>query len=154
MNARADPYRAHSKGVQLFDATSGYWIIHSIPKYPPIDAPYNYPNSATRNGQSIMCISMQTSQLKDICNKFCIFTSHIFLAFQLKIYQLNIYSSSLPTSMAQNYRDLADVISRKKIRHWSKYSNVANIVSNDGMLFVSFAKHKKWAKGIRLITVS
>ena len=50
--------------------------------------------------------------------------------------------------MAQHFPDLADVISRKKIRHFTKYSNVANIVSNDGMLFVSFAKNKKWAKGI------
>ena len=32
----SDSYRGHSKGAMLFDHSTGFWLSHSVPNYPPI----------------------------------------------------------------------------------------------------------------------
>jgi len=54
----------HTKGVVAFDQLSGFWLVHSVPKYPPSpkSQQYGYPHSGQMYGQSFLCISLKTSQ--------------------------------------------------------------------------------------------
>jgi deoxyribonuclease-2 len=57
----SDTVHGHTKGVQLFDATSGLWLIHSVPKFPPADV-YAYPITGTKYGQSMLCVTFDTKR--------------------------------------------------------------------------------------------
>ena len=53
----------HTKGVIAFDEKSGFWLVHSVPKYPPAledNDTYDYPHTGQMYGQSFLCISLQT----------------------------------------------------------------------------------------------
>jgi len=55
-------HRAHSKGVLAFDDHHGFWIIHSIPRFPNKDIIlYDY-----TFGQSALCISFNIEDLDSI----------------------------------------------------------------------------------------
>jgi deoxyribonuclease-2 len=54
-----DMTHGHTKGVQLFDAATGLWLIHSVPKFPPATA-YAYPWTGLKFGQSMLCVSFDT----------------------------------------------------------------------------------------------
>ncbi|GFY54042.1 deoxyribonuclease-2 [Trichonephila inaurata madagascariensis] len=58
----------HLKGVVAFTGKSGFWLIHSIPKFSGVNE-YNYPSNALVNGQSILCVTFNTTSLNEICNQ-------------------------------------------------------------------------------------
>lgn len=60
-----DGYRAHAKGVLTFDSESGFWLIHSVPRLAPSGA-YAWPASGYTNGQSMLCVSLASSNLAEI----------------------------------------------------------------------------------------
>ncbi len=59
----------HTKGVVVFGEKQGFWLVHSVPKYPP--APdgdskgYSYPPTGQKNGQSFLCVSLETASAAD-----------------------------------------------------------------------------------------
>jgi len=59
---------AHSKGTLAFDAHSGFWLIHSLPRFP---APshgkkFRFPTCLATYGQTFMCSSMPTAAFDDV----------------------------------------------------------------------------------------
>lgn len=63
---KKDSYRGHTKGVLTFDRDRGFWLVHSVPRFPHPEA-YAYPESGTVFGQSLLCVSFFTRQaLSDI----------------------------------------------------------------------------------------
>jgi deoxyribonuclease-2 len=55
----------HTKGDLAFDNTSGFWLIHSVPKFPPNDS-YHYPETGTRYGQSFLCVTFDYLTFNEI----------------------------------------------------------------------------------------
>lgn len=52
-------------GVVAFDDKTGFWLIHSVPNFPD-PREYGYPETATNNGQTAICITFKTSELNEI----------------------------------------------------------------------------------------
>lgn len=52
-------------GVVVFGISNGFWLIHSVPKFPRNDT-YEYPITGRHYGQMGLCISMSYSQLHKI----------------------------------------------------------------------------------------
>ena len=55
-------------GVVNFDKKSGYWLVHSLPRFPNNES-YAWPPSGRKYGQTFLCISMPYSQL-DVIGEF------------------------------------------------------------------------------------
>lgn len=71
-DGRSSSARAHAKGVLLFDAKQGFWLIHSLPKYPARRSTGYKGLSDDSYGQSFICLTLPTSQLDDIGKQLAI----------------------------------------------------------------------------------
>lgn len=80
-----DGTRGHTKGVVVANDISGFWLVHSVPKYPPAidEGGYSYPKTGTHYGQSFLCISMIGDQVDKVGK-------------QLKFNEPHFYSSQVP----------------------------------------------------------
>lgn len=59
-NGTANFNLAHAKGVVAFDEKGGFWLIHSVPRFPADDKKaYSYPRSGAKFGQMALCISFE-----------------------------------------------------------------------------------------------
>ncbi|XP_048777855.1 deoxyribonuclease-2-alpha-like isoform X2 [Ostrea edulis] len=57
----------HTKGVFAFDKSEGFWLIMSIPHFPPArSSGFSYPDSGKVYGQSIFCVSLKYSLLESL----------------------------------------------------------------------------------------
>lgn len=60
----------HSKGIVVADNSTGFWLVHSVPKFPQLpyqnNNSYSYPRTGIKFGQSFLCISMTTGELDKI----------------------------------------------------------------------------------------
>lgn len=126
-----DDTGGHTKGVFSTDGNTGFWMIHSVPKFPDINS-YSYPSNAVRNGQSFLCISINSSEIETIGEQF--------------IYnEVNIYGSRIPENLKGVFTNLEDAIGKK----WKKkgpFQNLKEFKSLNGTSFHSFAKGRKFAK--------
>jgi len=121
--------KGHAKGVAMFDQSSGFWLLHSVPKFPPAKS-YSFPTGGQKFGQMLLCVSFPYESLKDIGD-------------QLNLYEPNIYASSLPDEIAKQYEVLATVIEEKS-KSAGPLKRELKMHSSGGMSFTSFAKHGKW----------
>lgn len=59
----------YATGFLLLDKSQGFWVIHSIPEFPPFPQKgYRYPPSGQRNGQTAICLTFQYDQFAKIGN--------------------------------------------------------------------------------------
>lgn len=59
MNFKHDHLCCLVLGDIAFDQTSGFWLVHSVPKFPPhLQDGYGYPDSGMMFGQSFLCITL------------------------------------------------------------------------------------------------
>jgi len=121
----------HCKGVVGFDSTNGFWLIHSVPKFPPPNV-YGYPGSGTDYGQSALCITLPYTSLNDIGN-------------QLFFYNPWIYGSQISPEMSQENPMVQQVLNGKS-QSVEPYNNQFLFRTSAGHSFINFAKHKKWGK--------
>jgi len=60
----------HTKGIVVADNSSGFWLVHSVPKFPQLpyqnNNSYTYPRTGVRYGQSFLCVSMLTKELDKV----------------------------------------------------------------------------------------
>lgn len=59
-----------SPGAVAFNATKGFWIISSVPRFPAnVSIGYNYGESQTKNGQIILCVTVP-GNMEDKISRF------------------------------------------------------------------------------------
>ena len=114
------------------DKESGFWLIHSVPKFAQIPTKkYEYPESGKNNGQTALCISFKTKdEGEDIVT-------------QLKYMGINMYDFEVTKevdSIVKNIHDLK--ASRQKLPDTKRTTPVDSV---GGTSFTSFARTKKGA---------
>ncbi|VDO70454.1 unnamed protein product [Heligmosomoides polygyrus] len=59
--------RGHSKGVIVFGEQQGFWLVHSVPRYPS-PYKYEYPDSGSIFAQSFLCLTLPIDELEKVAN--------------------------------------------------------------------------------------
>ncbi|XP_045773633.1 uncharacterized protein LOC123873024 [Maniola jurtina] len=123
----------HTKGVILGEKFTSLWLVHSVPRFPPVPdvnglnvSSYNYPATGTKYGQTFLCVSVQTSTLNQI-------------ATQLKYNEPRIVYHNIPQEFNGELPNLVDVVKNKTIDAAPWY-HIGSFESLVGRKFLSFAK--------------
>ncbi|XP_025155178.1 plancitoxin-1 isoform X2 [Harpegnathos saltator] len=144
----------HAKGAVIVNKRWGFWLIHSVPNYPPtpncgedsgqekVDADpnpapgnrseYDYPSTGKNYGQSFLCISVDANQF-DLIGE------------QLIYNQVTVYKKNIPEKYDKLFPKLTDAARQKKIKE-PPYNSKVLLRSSGSVQFWSFAKSDKWQK--------
>uniref|UniRef100_A0A336KUV8 CSON000594 protein n=1 Tax=Culicoides sonorensis TaxID=179676 RepID=A0A336KUV8_CULSO len=119
-NENDDSSKGHSKGVIVSDGVQGFWIVHTIPRFPPnlTENTYRYPATGAKYGQNYLCITMSASEIDKAI-------------LQLSMNQVQVYSSRLPVNLRSSFPNAVQLLDGV---------NVLTLVSAKGVSFRSFAK--------------
>ncbi|XP_076681062.1 plancitoxin-1-like isoform X2 [Andrena cerasifolii] len=125
----------HAKGVVMVNNNRGFWLIHSVPKFPSFsasgyDIPFSYPENGLKNGQSFLCVSLGSNQL-DTVGK------------QLSYNEIRTYAKNIPGTIGPLYLALVAATENRRIYNPPFTSKVV-IKSLNLAEFTSFAKAKNW----------
>ncbi|XP_073401002.1 deoxyribonuclease-2-beta isoform X2 [Dendrobates tinctorius] len=121
--------RGHSKGALLFDRSQGFWLVHSVPHFPPFpEDGFGYPNTGRRYGQAALCVTYKYEQFKQI-------------AAQLLYYNPNVYNCSVPDAYHSDLWGL-DRICQDLQFPWIEATRLAVLESAQGESFLNFAKSR------------
>ncbi|XP_011871792.1 PREDICTED: plancitoxin-1 [Vollenhovia emeryi] len=145
----------HSKGAMVVNKQQGFWLIHSVPKFPPLPnsgnetrrghvednsipgnqdrSEYDYPSNGVNYGQSFLCISLDSDQYELVGKQFM-------------YNEIIIYRRNIP-AFATAFPVLTEAAKQKRIRQ-APYNNMTPLKSSGGVEFVSFAKSDKWQKDL------
>ena len=115
----------HTKGIVNFDKEGGYWLVHSLPKFPDKTS-YSYPSNGRMFGQLFLCISMNYSQLNEIGKQLFYTYPHI-------------YDWYFPENWTSDNPDMDKVLKKKHIEN-PPWKHLVNLKSRAGEEFLSFAK--------------
>ncbi|XP_062968449.1 deoxyribonuclease-2-alpha [Cynocephalus volans] len=120
--------RGHTKGVLLLDQEGGFWLVHSVPRFPPPAASgaYSWPYNARHFGQTLLCVSFPLTQFQRIGRQLT-------YAFPL------VYDHKLEGVFAQKFPDLEEVVKGHHVRH-APWNSSVTLTSQEGATFQSFAK--------------
>lgn len=128
-----DATRGHTKGVIGTDGESGFWLIHSVPKYPEkLSLAYTYPKTGTIYGQSFLCVTFNASEMDTI-------------GLQLQMNEPHFYEINLPESLKDKFPNLVRASDMKRISE-PPFWRLEELQSQQGNTFRSFAKSAKFKK--------
>lgn len=117
----------HTKGVVAFDKTSGFWLVHSVPKFPPKKSDgYSWPISAEDYGQTFICVSLPFKELGTV-------------ATQLQFNQPDIYDYHVSEDFLKIFPVLSEVIAEKP-PSGPPWSSIQKLTTISNQVFLSFAK--------------
>ncbi|CAH2310480.1 deoxyribonuclease-2-beta [Pelobates cultripes] len=125
----------HSKGILLFDKSQGFWLIHSVPRFPPFpEDGYGYPSTGQLYGQSAICVTYKYQQFKEI-------------AIQMFSYNPNVYNCSIPEEYWDDLWGLQKICLGSHFP-WVEPTHLITLESANGDTFLSFAKSKYFVDDI------
>lgn len=118
----------HAKGLVLLDQNGGFWLVHSVPRFPPRakNGAYRWPPNALRFGQTLLCVSFPLNQFRNIGK-------------QLTYINPLVYDSQLGTNFKTLLPELVDVIQGNHVLQPPWNRSVA-LTTTNGATFRSFAK--------------
>ena len=121
----------HSKGALAFNTEGGFWLVHSVPKYPNrVEDGYGYPHSGAYYGQMFFCVNFNSSAFDTIGN-------------QLRFNGPHIHDANLPDSMAEKFPNMKSLIHEDFILD-EPFNKSAKLVSSAGKDLIHFAKNKNF----------
>uniref|UniRef100_A0A0K0DK76 Deoxyribonuclease II n=1 Tax=Angiostrongylus cantonensis TaxID=6313 RepID=A0A0K0DK76_ANGCA len=128
--------RGHSKGVAVANLEGGFWLIHSVPNFPPIEK-YDYPESGTKFAQSLLCISFDVDALPAISQ-------------YMRYAQVTPFIAKLPQQYFYFRAPyFEDVIRKKSLsRSDTIFTYSHTIQTRKRMNVTIFSKHKKFDKDL------
>ncbi|XP_066482642.1 deoxyribonuclease-2-beta [Tiliqua scincoides] len=128
----------HSKGFLLLDKSQGFWVIHSIPAFPPFPKDgYGYPPPGKKNGQTVICLTFQYNQFAEIDK-------------QLSCYNPNIYNCSIPTIFQPDLFNLQILCAGSELPPVPWKYRLSKLQSSQGEILFNFAKTQYYHEDIYL----
>ncbi|XP_057289927.1 plancitoxin-1-like [Hydractinia symbiolongicarpus] len=125
---------AHSKGALAFNEESGFWLINSVPKYPPAASEgYDYPHSGCMYGQMFMCVTFNSSAFNDI-------------GLQLRYNHPHVHDANLPKGWIDQFPNM-DKLLQGDVIH-APPAHRALLRSLAGVDYQHFAKSKHFGKDL------
>ncbi|XP_049644314.1 deoxyribonuclease-2-alpha-like [Suncus etruscus] len=127
LTGKTNGQSGHSKGVVLLDLDEGFWLVHSVPKFPPhtSNPAFSWPSNAQCYGQTLFCVTFPSSQFHDIGKQL----SYIYPLVYDK--DLKIIEDNLP--------ELVAVAKGQRVQR-EPWKRSVNLISKAGATFQSFAK--------------
>lgn len=123
----------HTKGVLLGDKFTALWLVHSVPRFPPVPeynninvTSYAYPATGMKFGQSFLCMSVPTATLNPIGT-------------QLRYNEPLFAHVNIPTEFENELPNLVDACRNKSIDA-SPWYHIESFETLVGRKFLSFAK--------------
>jgi len=121
----------HTKGEVCYNRNSGFWLVHSTPRWPPLSSnDYQYPPSEKEFGQSFLCMNFETNSFNDIAGQFLLNKPYL-------------YDYNFPTSLHELTPQMQSFINREFFKTSS--NQTIKLTTVDGINFISFAKNSAWA---------
>lgn len=127
----------HLKGDMVFDAGGGFWLVHSVPRFPfarNSSEPYTYPAYAKSYGQSFICLSLSAGNIETVAEGLLLSKPYV-------------YDSNLPAALTRTFPRVNSVLQRDFITR-EEGKNISIIHTAGGQQFTFFAKNEKWGKDL------
>lgn len=125
----------HTKGMLLFDRSQGFWLSHTIPRFPSFpERGYIYPRSGKVNGQTTLCVTYKYEQFLHIVK-------------QLVYINPRFYNCSVPAAFLKDFTVLARLCEDTKLPIASN-RNMEKLFSASGEVFLSFVKSSAYVDDI------
>lgn len=126
----------HTKGLAVGDNESGFWLVHSVPHFPPEAGNnfYSYPKTGKIYGQSFLCVTVLPKDLEIIGE-------------QLMYNEPFIYDNFIPTALESAMPNFARA-AQGETKQSAPWFNAAIFMSQKSQSFTSFAKSKRFGKDL------
>nr|QCB20004.1 DNase TATD-2 [Laodelphax striatellus] len=127
----------HTKGVVAANKEGGFWIVHSVPRFPEVpsaEGQYSYPDSGHNNGQTFLCMTLGSKEIEKVAK-------------QLQFNQAGVYYSFYSQTLDSLYPTLVSV-AKKTAYKLDEDFNIEEIKTSANNVFTSFAKSQLYAKDI------
>ncbi|XP_032048342.1 deoxyribonuclease-2-beta [Aythya fuligula] len=133
--------RGHTKGFLLLDKSQGFWVIHSVPLFPPFpEDGYGYPASGQSYGQTAICITFKYDQFTEIDQ-------------QMLSSNPQIYSCSLPSAFQADLPNLQKLCARSRLPS-APLHRLSKLQSARGEAFLHFVKSHSFVDDIYVAWVA
>jgi len=125
----------HTKGDLALDSEMGWWLIHSLPRFPNKGKDgYSLHSNAHYMGQTFLCLSLDADQFTTV-GRHLMYT-----------YPWN-YDFRIPSWMESRFPDLAASSQGEHVRR-KPYYHLGSVQTRAGVDFKIFGKYSKWGKDI------
>lgn len=156
----------HAKGIVMTDDNRGFWLVHSVPKYPPTPiSGTEKPRKEVENSSEEDDTDKDNDEIVNSSDskydypKTGMTYGQSFLCISFDANQMNIiglqlmynqvipYRYNIPKVLSRKFPSLVNASKRAKIKR-PPYNRKSELQSIGGRQFISFAKTDKWQKGI------
>jgi deoxyribonuclease-2 len=131
-NDHAHGTGGHTKGVVGWEGETGFWLIHSVPRFPSFakDGAYaGLPDNELRYGQSMLCLSLDVATLDDVAS-------------QLLIGYPWVYDTNFPSKFEDSMPNMKKLSQGEKHGDYESHSLAVRTLG--GTSFRTFYKSPKW----------
>ncbi|EPB77175.1 deoxyribonuclease II [Ancylostoma ceylanicum] len=134
-DGKVDGYRAHAKGVAVFDHEVGFWILHSVPNFPP-SKKYDFHDGGSVFSQSFLCLSLSVNFLEDVGQ-------------YMRFAHVSTYLYNLPEFHKIVAPSLVDVVKKKSLpKSATVFTTIRELQTLNGTKAKGFSKHRKFEKDL------
>mmetsp|Transcript_24679 Transcript_24679/g.29061 ORF Transcript_24679/g.29061 Transcript_24679/m.29061 type:complete len:362 (-) Transcript_24679:186-1271(-) len=125
--------RGHIKGGAAFDSKGGFFLDHSVPRWPPVQSDtYVFPDNEATYAQSFICISVDNTNMDIVMNQW---------AYTYP----NWYSTYLPDSLSDVYEDLSTIVGGYHVKE-EPWTSIATVQTLDGLSLQYITKYSTWGE--------
>jgi len=125
----------HTKGALALDAESGWWLVHSLPHFPPkAEDGYSLPSNALYFGQTFLCLSLSSSQFSTVGD-------HLLFTYPWT------YDFRIPEWVADEFPSLDQTTKEEHVVK-PPLAHLGEIQTLAGVQFKTFGKSGKWGQDL------